>query len=230
MKKIIFILLTITSCQLVFSQAINNRKDVHETTIKAIVEDSRSDIELSYYRYLCPVFFVQTIDQEALVFLVEDNGYVIPVRLQKNDLNAVNRFLARNLQKGDFLTIEGKVERIELNEEKYRGLIDAVIVENDEYEVKVQGSASIHLKGRHMVGTLPKPAYNAQVEGTVVVMIKVDQYGTVMEAIPGAEGTTISDKALWNAARSAALKVHFNQDSKAPTTQTGTITYVFKLK
>ena len=230
MKKLIFILLTLSICQVAFSQAINNRQNVTETTIKAIVEDSRGDVELSYYRYQIPASFVETVDAEALVFLVEDNGYVIPVKLQKNDLNAVNRFVARNLQKGDFLTIEGTVERIEINEEKYRGLVDAVIVDNTEYEVKVQGSATVHVQGRHLLGSLPKPAYVCQEEGIVVVAIKVDQYGTVIEAVPGAEGTTTTDKALWNASRSAALKAHFNQDAKAPATQAGTITYVYKLK
>jgi hypothetical protein len=52
----------------------------------------------------------------------------------------------------------------------------------------------------------------------------------VTEAIPGAEGTTVTDKTLWNAARSAALKAHFNQSANAPALQTGTITYIFKLK
>ena len=64
----------------------------------------------------------------------------------------------------------------------------------------------------------------------MVVQVKVDQYGTVTEAIAGAEGTTVTDKNLWAAARSAALKAHFNMDANAPAMQTGTITYIFKLK
>ena len=64
----------------------------------------------------------------------------------------------------------------------------------------------------------------------VVVSIKVDQYGTVTEAVPGAEGTTVTDKDLWNAARQAALKSHFNQKADAPVLQSGTITYKFKLQ
>jgi hypothetical protein len=95
---------------------------------------------------------------------------------------------------------------------------------------KVEGSANAHVKGRSVLGSLPKPTYNAQVEGIVVVAVKVDQYGTVTEAIPGADGTTVNDKDLWNAARSAALKAHFNQSASAPALQTGTITYIFKLK
>lgn len=97
-------------------------------------------------------------------------------------------------------------------------------------EGKTEGTANAHVKGRNVVGSLPKPSYTTQVEGIVVVQVKVDQYGTVTEAIPGAEGTTVTDKTLWNAARSAALKAHFNQSANAPALQTGTITYIFKLK
>ena len=97
-------------------------------------------------------------------------------------------------------------------------------------EGKAEGSANAHVKGRNVVGSLPKPSYGTQEQGTVVVQVKVDQYGNVTEAIAGAEGTTVTDKTLWNAARSAALKAHFNMDASAPAVQTGTITYIFKLK
>lgn len=97
-------------------------------------------------------------------------------------------------------------------------------------EGKVEGSANAHVKGRNVVGSLPKPSYATQAQGTVVVQVKVDQYGNVTEAIPGAEGTTVTDKTLWNAARNAAMKAHFNMDAGAPAVQTGTITYIFKLK
>lgn len=97
-------------------------------------------------------------------------------------------------------------------------------------EGKTEGSANAHVKGRNVVGSLPKPSYGTQAQGTVVVQVKVDQYGNVTEAIPGAEGTTVTDKTLWAAARSAAMKTHFNMDAAAPAVQTGTITYIFKLK
>lgn len=200
-----------------------------EMTLKNISEAGQRDLS-SFSRYRVTAYFVETIDIESLVFTIEDDGYIIPVRLQKNDLNATNRFLARNLKKGDFLSVVGQIDEIEVDKQKYRGLIDAVIVENDEYEVKGQGSAAIQLKGRTLLGSLPKPSYVSQTEGVVVVQIMVDEYGAVVEAVPGAEGTTISDKAMWKAARSAALKTHFNQSAKAPVLQTGTITYTFKLK
>jgi len=97
-------------------------------------------------------------------------------------------------------------------------------------EGKTEGSANAHVKGRNVVGSLPRPTYASQTEGTVVVQVKVDQYGNVTEAIPGAEGTTVTDKTLWNAARNAAMKAHFNMDAHAPAMQSGTITYIFKLK
>lgn len=97
-------------------------------------------------------------------------------------------------------------------------------------EGKTEGTANAHLKGRTVVGSLPKPQYESQLSGTVVVTVKVDQYGNVTEAIAGAEGTTVTDKNLWNAARNAAMKAHFNMAADAPAIQQGTITYIFKLK
>ena len=94
---------------------------------------------------------------------------------------------------------------------------------------RTEGNANAHLKGRSLIGNLPKPSYNAQLEGTVVVQIRVDQYGRVIEANPGAEGTTVMDKRLWNAARTAALGAHFSQSTES-LVQIGTITYIFKLQ
>lgn len=95
---------------------------------------------------------------------------------------------------------------------------------------KTEGTPNAHLKGRSVLGTLPRPTYAAQKDGVVVVSIWVDQYGTVKKAIPGAGGTTVTDKDLWNAARKAAMEAHFNQSGDAPALQEGTITYIFKLK
>lgn len=88
-------------------------------------------------------------------------------------------------------------------------------------------SANARVKGRTIVGSLPVPNVAKSKQGTVVVAVKVDQYGSVTEAIPGAEGTSITDKELWNAARNTAMKAHFNMNASAPALQTGTITFVF---
>ena len=95
---------------------------------------------------------------------------------------------------------------------------------------KTEGEANARLKGRNTVGALARPGYNVQKDGIVVVSIWVDKYGTVKKALPGASGTTVTDKNLWAAARNAAMETHFTQNLDAPELQEGTITYIFKLK
>ena len=95
---------------------------------------------------------------------------------------------------------------------------------------KTDGKPNARVQGRNTVGQIPRPAYNIQESGTVVVSIWVDNYGNVTKAIPGADGTTVTDKTLWTAARNAAMDTHFNQSADAPAMQEGTITYIFNLK
>ena len=86
------------------------------------------------------------------------------------------------------------------------------------------------LKGRKTVGVIAKPEYSVQEEGIVVVDIWVDNHGKVTKALPGAQGTTVNNAYLWQAARKAALSTHFNMDADAPALQKGKITYIFRLK
>lgn len=95
---------------------------------------------------------------------------------------------------------------------------------------QTDGSANAHLKGRNVIGTLPRPSYSIQESGIVVVTVWVDQYGNVTKALAGADGTTVTSTELWTAARNAAMKAHFNQKADAPALQQGTITYIFSLK
>lgn len=92
------------------------------------------------------------------------------------------------------------------------------------------GEPSARLAGRNVVGSLQLPSYTVQKAGRVVVKIMVDRDGNVTDAIPGIEGTTVQDRSLWSAARQAALKARFNANPKAPISQEGTITYIFKLQ
>lgn len=95
---------------------------------------------------------------------------------------------------------------------------------------QAEGTPNAHLKGRNVVGALPRPSYKVQQEGIVVVTVWVDQYGNVTKALAGADGTTVTSTELWTAARNAAMKAHFNQKADAPAMQQGTITYIFKLQ
>ena len=92
------------------------------------------------------------------------------------------------------------------------------------------GEPSARLAGRNVVGALPLPAYGVQKSGRVVVRIMVDREGHVTDAIPGIEGTTVQDRSLWSAAKKAALQAQFTANPKAPISQEGTITYIFKLQ
>lgn len=77
---------------------------------------------------------------------------------------------------------------------------------------------------------LPKPVYNYQEEGKVVVEITVDKFGRVTKANPGVKGSTTLNKNLLDAAKKAALQAKFDKKPDAPAYQNGTITYYFKLK
>lgn len=86
------------------------------------------------------------------------------------------------------------------------------------------------LSGRSLVGSLPKPAYNIDEEGIVVVDIVVDPSGKVVNAQWRQSGSTTTNQELRNAAIAAALKAKFNADAKATTNQRGTITYHFNME
>jgi len=92
------------------------------------------------------------------------------------------------------------------------------------------GDCIASLGDRTVDGNIVKPVYSVQDQGKVVVTIWVDQYGKVQQAKPGAEGTTVTNSALWKAAREAALKTRFSMSADAPALQQGSITYIFKLQ
>jgi colicin import membrane protein len=94
-----------------------------------------------------------------------------------------------------------------------------------------QGSGGItfSLAGRNPL-YLPKPKYEYDVEGKVVVEIRVDRNGNVTYARAGVKGSTTNDENLTKAAQEAALKARFDSNPDAAFTQTGTITYHFILQ
>lgn len=102
--------------------------------------------------------------------------------------------------------------------------------EGNAIAAKTEGKPTARVQGRRVVGPLKPPSYGVQKEGTVVVEIWVDRLGEVRRAVPGYEGTSVTDKDLWNAARQAALTASFSPDPDAKEQQQGTITYIFKLK
>ena len=92
----------------------------------------------------------------------------------------------------------------------------------------LDGDGNYRLGGREALSK-KKFVQDCNESGEVVVRIEVNRNGDVIKATPGAKGTTNSSSCLFNPAKRAALATKFNSDSKAPSTQVGYITYVFKL-
>jgi TonB family protein len=131
-----------------------------------------------------------------------------------------------------FRSADNKTDKDTLAAQTARQVSDALKAGHAQGNTRIgqtDGTPQANLKGRHFVGTIPKPSYTVQAEGTVVVRIKVDGNGRVISAVPGYEGTTVNDNKLWQAARVAAMESHFNVNS-SPIDQYGTITYIFRLK
>jgi len=85
-----------------------------------------------------------------------------------------------------------------------------------------------NLGNRKLRGQLPKPTYNSPKEGNVVVRIKVDQQGKVVEVEAPYKGSKNYDNAMVEAAKRAARQAHFTADPTATEYQWGTITYQFR--
>lgn len=89
-------------------------------------------------------------------------------------------------------------------------------------------------KGNYQLGNRrpidkPKPAYDCEEEGKVIVTIEVDRAGKVIKATPGTKGTTNSASCLLTQAKIAAMKTTWDPDPNATAKQIGSITYRFSL-
>lgn len=93
----------------------------------------------------------------------------------------------------------------------------------------VGGYGTFDLNGRSLgAGGLPKPVYNVQDEGRVVVTIVVNPAGQVISTSINKRTNTVNPS-LRKAAEEAARRARFDSVSGV-NNQTGTITYYFKLK
>ncbi len=75
----------------------------------------------------------------------------------------------------------------------------------------------------------PKPKYECEEEGLVVVAIEVNRNGKVIKATPGVKGSTNTAQCLLSQAKIAAMKTTWQADSKAGSKQIGIIKYRFSL-
>lgn len=92
----------------------------------------------------------------------------------------------------------------------------------------LDGDGNYRLGGRKALNKERKIP-NCNETGIVVVKIVVNRDGKVIQAFPGIKGTTNTAPCLIQPAKIAALATKFNNDSNAPSKQTGSIVYEFKL-
>lgn len=84
------------------------------------------------------------------------------------------------------------------------------------------------LHGRTRV-SLPAPN-QCSISGKVIISIKVDKTGHVIDAELKRIGSTTFDECNVNNALAAARRATFNPDPNAPDVQEGTITYIYKVQ
>lgn len=90
-----------------------------------------------------------------------------------------------------------------------------------------QGNGISFSLGNRKAKSLPKPSYDSEDQGKVVVSIWVNKMGEVTRAEIMQKGTNVTDIKLRNMARQAALKAKFTADVEATEIQKGSITYHF---
>lgn len=90
------------------------------------------------------------------------------------------------------------------------------------------GSFDLGGRGLYPGSALPRPAYNVQEEGTIVVAVIVNPQGNVIKADIRARGTNITNERMRKSAEEAALKARFAVVNSSDN-QHGTITYRYRL-
>ena len=91
-----------------------------------------------------------------------------------------------------------------------------------------KGNGFANLPGRGLRGALPKASDESPKDGDVVVRIKVDRNGNVVEVEAPYKGSKNYDNKMVESAKRAAKQAHFNADPNATEYQYGTITYKFR--
>ena len=98
-----------------------------------------------------------------------------------------------------------------------------------DHESKESVGYGFSLNGRSIgAGSFPRPAYTIQEEGRIIINITVDPKGNVIFAEIGKD-TDIDNASMRKSALDAAKRAKFNSISGA-NNQSGTITYLYKLK
>ena len=142
-----------------------------------------------------------------------DNDYMQEIEAAKQLRSSVNNNLSKETV--DMSEIEMPVETTEgMDRDSIKNIIYAG-----------ESNIKYYLTNRYHV-SLPVPVYLAQGGGTVIVDVKVNQQGRVVEAV-ARQNRSVRDKQIFLYAQEAASRTRFNADSGAPSIQEGTIHYTF---
>jgi colicin import membrane protein len=160
----------------------------------------------------------------------EDEKKRIAAEQQRNTdiMNRTKNAMANAKNSGTSSTSEG-IAGGTGNQGDPRGSVDSNVHGVGGNSGNGKSGVSYTLEGRKTIN-LSTPNYDYQQGGKVVVEVKVDRSGKVIQATPGVKGTNILDDYLLRVAKEAALKTSFNADPSATEIQIGTITYNFILK
>ena len=125
MKRVVSIIIALTFSLICFGQ-----HSLRITPVKELIE------QREFRTYCVRASYAGIYDSSKLIFFVNEDDYIIPIRLMKRDLGAEKRFLDLNLQDGEIITVKGMLRMINIDSEEYKGLVDAVIID-DEYADEV---------------------------------------------------------------------------------------------
>ncbi|MDW8274276.1 MAG: hypothetical protein RMJ53_08630 [Chitinophagales bacterium] len=90
------------------------------------------------------------------------------------------------------------------------------------------GDGNVRLAGRKL-RYKPEVTERSQAKGKVVIQIKVDRSGKVVEARYTQAGSTTADEQLIKTSVEAAYKYRFDENPQAADLQIGTITFIYKV-
>jgi len=142
-----------------------------------------------------------------------DNEYLKEVEAAKQLSSSVSNNLSKDVV--DLSEIKMPVETTEgMDKDSIKNVIYAG-----------ESNITYYLENRYHV-SLPVPVYLAQGGGTVIVDIKVNRQGTVVDAV-ARKNNSIRDQQIFLYAQEAASRTIFNADDNAPSIQEGTIQYTF---
>ena len=202
------------------------------TPIKELIQERNN---LTFY---IKAHFAEIQDTTKLVIFVEEDEFIIPVKLQKKDLGAVTRFLALGLKKDDVVVVKGVLDDIPIDNEIYKGLVDADIIdEKDMLAAEILdvpprfrgGDANAFSAWVNSQLTYPKIAKENGIQGRVTLQFTIEPNGKVtnVKVLRGVE-ESLNEEAVRVVSKSPRWKPGYLDGN--PVRVTYTFPVIFQLR